>query len=845
MKRTPTITLGVVSLLLIIIASCFASNRAGSGPLSGRVSLWHAWSGLQAEALDAVLASFLELNPNVTVRQQSFSSLEEMQRQYLSTAASGLGPDLILAPSSWLHSTTSAIPMDAIDDDIVQAVLDRTMPGALTNMRRDGELVGVPLALDVAALYYHRARVETPPATLDDLLAQAEDGQTVLIPTNFYDSFWGVPAFGGKLFDDSGRTILDQGGFANWLAWLKDAREIPSVILDGNRSALLARFLAGEAGYYVGYAGELSAIQQALGADAVGVSALPSGPVGSAGPFLGVDGFFFSPVSSANQRRLALALAQFISNTEQSGYLMRTIQMVPANTRVRINPRLNPIVAGFSAQARSAVPIPDRPDMETVFALGTDGVNRALEGDMTPAEVAMETSNAINAATGFPLTEVSETACTSLGTIRLAHSWEGLRASALDDLIAAYDRICPLVIIDREAIVQDALQPRLAGEHLAGLRPTFVLASQAALPPLFERSLLENITGSTNNATLQKFWPVALDTMRIQDSLYGLPVELTVDVLYYNPRLVDTPAAILDELRRQASQGVPIRLDISFTKAFWGIGAFGGRLFDSQFRVILDQGGMAEWLTWLAESRAGFGIGLTDDSDELLAQFLAGETAYYVGSSTEFNTLQEALGPGALGVALLPSGPSGGGRPLVSAYGFVFRDTASATAMTLAQDFARFFTDAESQAHLMQTAHIIPANATVDLSRDPALVTFAEQIRAGLVTPNHPYWNTVREMGNDYYRAVLDGGEDPALVVETVTRQINEANGVAPLPTPEAAPSPAEPVTAPVTATASLTLTAPLSDTEPLTASDRLTNSLAPSATVPAGAPVLPGTGAQ
>ena len=47
-----------------------------------------------------------------------------------------------------------------------------------------------------------------------------------------------VQAFGGRLFGEEYRVILDRGGFANWLAWLKDARDTPGMILDSNREGI-------------------------------------------------------------------------------------------------------------------------------------------------------------------------------------------------------------------------------------------------------------------------------------------------------------------------------------------------------------------------------------------------------------------------------------------------------------------------------------------------------------------------------------------------------------------------------------------------------------------------------
>ncbi len=167
-------------------------------------------------------------------------------------------------------------------------------------------------------------------------------------------------------------------------------------------------------------------------------------------------------------------------------------------------------------------------------------------------------------------------------------------------------------------------------------------------------------------------------------------------------------------------------------------------------------------------------------------QFLAGETAYYVGAPSELELLLEALGPDTLGVALLPSGPAGSSRPLVGAESFFFRASASQASMALAQEFAHYATDAESQTHLVQAANLLPANATVDLNGNPWLALFAEQTRGGMVIPSHANWSTVLRYGNQFYHAVLEEGEDAAAAVAAITQQINEANGIDPRPTPSA-----------------------------------------------------------
>ena len=747
--------------------------------------LWHTWNETEAEAFNGVIESFIELYPDVTIKQQAFASLDEMAAQFAVSRRSGLGPDTILAPSDWVQPLAETAAIDAISGRLDEETLARYSDASLTTLRVGDQLYGLPVALDTLALYYHQDKVEAPATSLDELLDQANAGAIVMLPSNFYDAFWGIQAFGGQLFDEEGRVILNQGGFANWLAWLRDARDAPGMIQDSNREVLRSRFIDSEAAYYFGYASELNAIISGLGAENVGVVPLPAGPISNAGPLLSSRAFLFSPVSSQNQRRLAVEFAKFATNSEQSARLMRLARYIPANIRVRINPRLNPVVAAFAAQTRSALPVPALPQFAEVLALGNEAYNRVLELGETPAEVAFSFTNQVNEANGFAAEEAPTYACTNLGTLRLLHSWTGeAEQAALDALIQRFRAACPLVIVERR-LVQGAAPdyPELVNAlaNATGRRATVALIDQAALLALMqEPPLIENLTPHVPAETLQRFWPSGVDAMRLQGNLYGVPLALQVNALYYNRQLVEDPAQVLDELRAQASEGIPITLDTRFAHAFWGIGAFGGQLFNDEYRAILDQGGFVEWLTWLREARDAFGIQVSNDPEELLARFVRGESAYFVGDPSQLATLQAELGDN-LGVAQLPAGPAGPGRPLVRAMGLVVGASDNEDQITLALEFVRFLTDVESQEQLMTTLNLLPANATVDTANVPVFAAFAQQLQTGYLVPNSPNFRTVAMLGGRAYIAVLEEGVEPETAVAAVTALINETNGFEPL----------------------------------------------------------------
>jgi arabinogalactan oligomer/maltooligosaccharide transport system substrate-binding protein len=393
-------------LLSLFVAACTVAQPQNPATLQGRVLLWHAWPEPKAAALTAVLNRFQALNPEVVVKQQAFATPAALLSQFQTAAAAGLGPDLILAPSGWIRPLHEAKLIDNIVTTLPSTTIDRFWPAARTAMRYQGGIYGLPLAVETMVLYYDRRLVEQPPATLDELLVAATDGQIVELSTTFVDAFWGVQAFGGQLLDSDGRVALDQGGLAEWLAWLESARATPDLILEANRAALLERFITGGVAYYVGQTNEYAAIlagrtpDPAAGNQAavaqIGVAALPQGPSASAGPFLQTEGLLFSNVSSANQRVLALALAQFITNAEQQTTLMRTAGLLPANRRVQVNVALEPVITAMLTQVRTAAPLPNSPTLETLFRLGDSAYSQVLEGEIDPVTAAANLTAALN-----------------------------------------------------------------------------------------------------------------------------------------------------------------------------------------------------------------------------------------------------------------------------------------------------------------------------------------------------------------------------------------------------------------------------------------------------------------
>jgi len=759
--------IGLLLGLALVTGCASVQNDTGAQDLNGRILLWHAWPEGESKVLEAIVARFQEAHPDVLIKTRGFDSEREMLRTFTVAAKSGLGPDVLIASNDSLHRLINEDLIVDISAELSEDEWARYIPKTVEALSVGDKIYGIPESQNTMVLFYNRALADEPPATLDDLIIAAEEGEGVLVNSGFIDAFWGVQAFGGALFDDDGRVILDRGGFVNWLAWLVEARDRPGIILDTDRAALRNRFVNGRASYYIGDSNELSLITEKMGEDAVGVAPLPGGPLGPAGPFLGVRAFLVSAVASDSARELAVEFAQFATNAEQNAILMRELQHVPVNAQVRLNPRLDPVVGAVTQQARNAVPMPATDNMQTVLDLAQDSYSRVLEGDVGPVQAAVETTRSVNRANGFVDETAPMLAC-DVGSVRLLNAWPHPYADALEQIVEEFREECPTIIVTTARMDPGDVRilPDVGTVSLA--RFDLIAGPQQLLADLALPEKLRRIDAYVDPQTLQRYRPLAVQAMVYDDGLYGIPAYIVLDALYFNKSLVeDAPALSVTDLRIQAQNGVPIQLEVGFVPGMWGVGAFGGEIWDERYDLDALEEGLAAWLAWLAETRDATSLTLVNDRASLFDAFLDGETAYLVAEPARWFELEGELGDN-LGLTLLPSDLGGSAKPLAGVSGFMLPASVSEDDVDLALRFIAFATASERTELTSGSAATLPAATVVDDVDQKPLSVYVQQASAAALIPTAAEWPAMVEIGDHAYAGALNDGVDPALAARTV-----------------------------------------------------------------------------
>jgi arabinogalactan oligomer/maltooligosaccharide transport system substrate-binding protein len=335
-----------------------ATEAPTEAPAPVEVTFWHAYGTGSAEevALTKLLEQAAVDMPEVKINvlQVPFN---DIFNKYRTDVAAGGGPDMFIAPNDSLGDDARA-GLVADITALAAGKLDGVNQLGIDGMSVDGVLYGIPESMKAVAMWYNTELLPTPPANTDELKALMEAGTQTAISFGCYHHFGFFGSFGGKVFDENWKVIADQGtGVSDAMAYLNDLYQIAKTnSWTKNDSDGLAVFQEGKAALITNGNWAMVDYKNALG-DKLAVTALPEGPGGPATPFLGIDGFYFSP-NSQNQEA-ALKVALYLTNAASQAVMMTEAGHVPVRTDVEItDPLIKGLVDAFNKGATIRPQVP-------------------------------------------------------------------------------------------------------------------------------------------------------------------------------------------------------------------------------------------------------------------------------------------------------------------------------------------------------------------------------------------------------------------------------------------------------------------------------------------------------
>ncbi|MCK6209412.1 extracellular solute-binding protein [Georgenia sp. EYE_87] len=358
------------------------SAAAGDG---GTLTIWV--DETRQAAVEAAAAAFEE-ETGATV-ETVLKNFEDIRADFLAQVPTGEGPDITVGAHDWLGEMTANGVVAPIELGDKAGEFETVAVEAFT---QDGQVYGLPYAVENIGLIRNTALAPEAPATWDDAVAAGQAAGTpypILIQVGEegdpYTMYPMQTSFGAPVFvqneDGSYAPELALGGeggnaFAEWLAAQGEAGTLDTAI---TYDIAVEAFANGESPFIIGGPWMVASFE---GLE-LAVDPIPSAGGEPAQPFAGVQGFYVN-AQSDNALLANDFLVNFMSTEEAQLALYEAGDRPPALIAAADAASSDPVTAGFREVGTGAVPMPSIPEMGSVWSFW--GVTEAaiISGSQEP-----------------------------------------------------------------------------------------------------------------------------------------------------------------------------------------------------------------------------------------------------------------------------------------------------------------------------------------------------------------------------------------------------------------------------------------------------------------------------
>jgi len=364
----------------LALAACGSGEPSGGSSADATASAKPSASGTltvwvdetrEAAVTTAAEAYEKESGVDVEVVQKNF---EDIRADFLAQVPTGEGPDITVGAHDWLGEFTA--------NGVVQPIElgDKAgdfIPVSTQAFTQDGQVYGLPYAIENIALIRNTKLASEAPKTYDDMIAAGKKAGTkfpFLIqsdgdkgdPYTYYpfQTSFGAPVF-ERNDDGSYRPELALGGKNGeaFATWLSEEGAAGNLSTDISYDIAVEAFAKGKSPFVIGGPWMLEKFK---GMD-LSVDPIPAPGDKPAQPFVGVQGFYVS-AQSKNALVANDFLVNYMSTPEAQTALFKAGGRPPALIEAADAASSDPLVAGFREVGATAVPMPSIPEMGSVWS---------------------------------------------------------------------------------------------------------------------------------------------------------------------------------------------------------------------------------------------------------------------------------------------------------------------------------------------------------------------------------------------------------------------------------------------------------------------------------------------
>ena len=377
MRRSITLVAAVGATLALAACSGGSTDDSSASPAGqessaasdgGSLTIWV--DETRKPAVEAAAAKFEEeTGANVETVLKNF---DDIRADFNAQVPTGEGPDITVGAHDWLGELTANGVVAPIELGDKAAEFE---PVAVEAFTKDGQVYGLPYAVENIALIRNTALAAEAPATWDDAVAAGKAAGTtypILLqmgeegdPYTMYplQTSFGAPVF-TQNDDGTYKPELALGGeagtaFAQFLAAQGAAGVLDTAI---TYDIAVEAFANGESPFIIGGPWMVASFK---GLD-LAIDPIPSAGGQPAQPFVGVAGFYVN-ARSDNALLANDFLVNYMATEDAQLALYEAGDRPPALVAAADTASDDPITAGFRTVGTDALPMPSIPEMGSVW----------------------------------------------------------------------------------------------------------------------------------------------------------------------------------------------------------------------------------------------------------------------------------------------------------------------------------------------------------------------------------------------------------------------------------------------------------------------------------------------
>jgi arabinogalactan oligomer/maltooligosaccharide transport system substrate-binding protein len=377
--------LAMVAMVAVACGGTQSNTPTTTVNRSGTITIWHGYEGTYLDAKKAIYDAYSKQYPNVTINLVHKPNLTDA---VTAAAGAGQGPDIVAWVDDQIGKWVKLEAIKPMDPYVSRDYMSSQFtPAAVDAATFEGKTYGMPEAVEAITIIYNKKLISSSqvPKTTDGLVSfaqsysQSNPGSFGVV-WNPKDAYFQAPwiyGSGGFYVKADGTVGLNTAGTKagfNYVASFKGA--MPAGVDYGIADTL---FKEGKAAMIIN--GPWSVADYVKAGVDYGYATLPMVKTSGkpASPFVGVKTLMLGAYST--NPALAVDVMKFFSNQQNQASMVLTTREIPANKLALADPKVQaiPDIAGFGAQVKNGVPLPNTPFMSALW----DPVAKALEAVWT------------------------------------------------------------------------------------------------------------------------------------------------------------------------------------------------------------------------------------------------------------------------------------------------------------------------------------------------------------------------------------------------------------------------------------------------------------------------------